>query len=75
MWRNGGMEFLAGGNGRNPEKNIARLSFINHEIYMGVIETRSRVPSERGERLTQGSSTRGPGRVFQKIECVMNIKA
>ena len=35
VWRNGGMKFVAGENGRNPEKTLLKLRFVHHETYMG----------------------------------------
>ena len=34
VYRNGGMKFVAQENVRNPEKNLLRLLFIHHKIYM-----------------------------------------
>ena len=33
VWRNVGLKFVGGENGRNPEKNLPRLSFVHHETH------------------------------------------
>ena len=32
--KNGGMKFVAGENGINPEKNLPRFRFVHHETHM-----------------------------------------
>ena len=34
VWRNGGMKFVVGENGRNPAKNLPRPRFAYHETHM-----------------------------------------
>ena len=34
VWRNGGMKFVVGENGRNPEKNLPRPRLVHHETHM-----------------------------------------
>ena len=34
VWRNGGMKFVVGENGRNPAKNLPRPRFVHHETHM-----------------------------------------
>ena len=47
VWRNGGLKFVVGENGRNSEKNLSRPHFV-HETHLEWPETRTRDPS--GER-------------------------
>ena len=46
------MEFVAGENGRNPEKNLPRLSFVHHETHMEWPRRELGIPEVGGEGLT-----------------------
>ena len=58
-WRNGGMKFVAGENGRNPEKNLPRPRFVHHETHMQWPRRELGTPAVEGERLT-ACATRPP---------------
>ena len=46
------------------------------KLSAGVLLLHDNAPAHRGLlAIGQGSSTHGPGRVFHKIQCVMNIEA
>ena len=49
VWENGGMKFVAGENGRNPEKNLHRLRFVYHEIHMEWPTRKFGLPSVGGK--------------------------
>ena len=51
-WRNGGMKFVVGENGRNPEKNLFRPRFVHHETHMEWPRRELGTPAVGGERLT-----------------------
>ena len=59
VWRNGGMKFLVGENGRNPEKNLPRPRFVHHETHMKWPRRELGTPAVGGERLT-ACATRPP---------------
>ena len=59
VWRNGGMKFVVGENGRNPEKNLPRLWFVHHETHMEGPRRELGTPAVGGERLT-ACATRPP---------------
>ena len=59
VWRNGGMKFVVGENGRNPEKNLSRPRFVHHETYMEGPRRELGTPAVGGERLT-ACATRPP---------------
>ena len=58
-WRNGGMKFVVGENGRNPAKNLPRLRFVHHETHMEWPRRELGNPAVGGERLT-ACATRPP---------------
>ena len=62
VWRNGGMKFVVGENGRNPEKNLPRSRFVHHETHMEWPRRELGIPAVGGERLT-ACATR-PLRIF-----------
>ena len=49
---NGGMKFVVGENGRNPEKNLPRPRFVHHETHMERPRCELGTPAVGGERLT-----------------------
>ena len=59
VWRSGGMKFMAGENGRNPEKNLPRPRFVHHETHMEWPRCKLGTPVVGGERLTT-CATRSP---------------
>ena len=59
VWRNGGMKFMVGENGRNPEKNLPRPRFVHHETHMEWPRLELGTPAVGGERLT-ACATRPP---------------
>ena len=59
VWRNGVMKFVAGENGRNPEKNLPRPRSVHHEIHMEWPRRELGTPAVGGERLT-ACATRPP---------------
>ena len=58
-WRNGGMKFVVGENGRNPVKNLPRPRFVHHETHMEGPKRELETPAVGGERLT-ACATRPP---------------
>ena len=52
VWRNGGMKFVVGENGKNPEKNLPRPHFVHHETHMEGPRCELGTPAVGGERLT-----------------------
>ena len=52
VWRNGGMKFVIGENGRNPVKNLPRPRFVHHETHMEGPRRELGTPAVGGERLT-----------------------
>ena len=58
-WRNGGMKFVVGENGRNPVKNLPRPRFVHHDTHMEGPRREVGTPAVRGERLT-ACATRPP---------------
>ena len=52
VWRNGGMKFVVGENGRNPSKNLPRPRFVHHETHMEGQRRELGTPAVGGERLT-----------------------
>ena len=52
VWRNGGMKFVVGENGRNPEKNLRRPHFVHHETHMEWPRCKLGIPAVGGECLT-----------------------
>ena len=64
VWRNGGMKFVVGENGRNPIKNLPRPRFIHHETHMEGPRRELGTPAVGGERLT-ACATRPP--LWQEI--------
>ena len=59
MWRNGGMKFVVGENGRNPVKNLPRPRFVHPETHMEGPRRELGTPAVGGERLT-ACATRPP---------------
>ena len=59
VWRNGGMKFMVGENGSNPEKNLPRPRFVHHETHMEWPRRELGTPAVGGERLT-ACATRPP---------------
>ena len=59
VWRNGGMEFVIGENGRNPAKNLPRPRFVHYETHMEWPRRELGTPAVGGERLT-ACATRPP---------------
>ena len=59
VWRNGGMKFVVGENGRNPVKNLPRPHFAHHETYMEWPRCKLGTPAVGGEHLT-ACATRPP---------------
>ena len=58
-WRNGGMKFVVGENGRNPEETLPRPRFVHHETHMEWPRRELGTPAVGGERLT-ACATRPP---------------
>ena len=58
-WRNGGMKFVVGVNGRNPAKNLPRPRFVHHKTHMEWQRRELGTPAVGGERLT-ACATRPP---------------
>ena len=58
-WWNGGMKFVVGENGRNPEKNPPIPRFVHHETHMEWPRRELGTPEVGGERLT-ACATRPP---------------
>ena len=58
-WRNGGIKFVVGENGRNPVKNLTRPRFVHHETHMEGPRRELGTPAVGGERLT-ACATRPP---------------
>ena len=52
VWKNGGMKFVVGENGRNPVKNLPRPRFVHHETHMEGPRCKLGTPAVGGERLT-----------------------
>ena len=46
------MKFVAGRNGRNPEKNLSRLCSVDHETQMAWPRRKLGTPAVGGEHLT-----------------------
>ena len=63
VWRNGGMKFVVGENGRNPEKNLPRPRFIHHETHMEEPRCELGTPAVGGERLTASPTITTDNRV------------
>ena len=59
VWRNGGMKFVVGKNGRNPVKNLPRPRFVHHETHIKGPRRVLGTPAVQGERLT-ACATRSP---------------
>ena len=59
VWRNGGMKFVRGENGRNPAKNLPRPRFVHHETHMEGPRRELGTPAVGVERLT-ACATRSP---------------
>ena len=59
VWRSGGMKFVVGENGRNPEKNLPIPCFVHHETHMEWPRRALGTPAVGGERLT-ACATRPP---------------
>ena len=59
VWRNGGMKFVVGENGRNPAKNLPRPRFVCHETHMEWPRRELGTPAVGGEHLT-ACATRPP---------------
>ena len=59
VWRSGGMKFVVGENGINPEKNLPRPCFVHHEPHMEWPRRELGTPEVGGERLT-ACATRPP---------------
>ena len=51
-WRNREFKFVAGENGRNPEKNLPRLRFVHYETHIEWPRHELETLAVRGERLT-----------------------
>ena len=52
VWRNGGMKFVVGENGINPEKNLPSPRFVHHETHMEWPRCELGTPAVGGNRLT-----------------------
>ena len=65
VWRNGGMKFVVGENGRSPKKNLPRPRFVHHETHMEWPRRELGTPAVEGERLT-ACATRPPQFAVQK---------
>ena len=52
MWRSGGMKFVAGENGRNPENKLPRLRLVHHETHMEWTSRELEIQVVGGEYLT-----------------------
>ena len=50
--KNDRMKFVAGGNGRNPKKNLPGFRFVHHETHMEWPRCELGITAEGGERLT-----------------------
>ena len=50
VWRNGGMTFVVGENGRNPDKNLPRSRFVHHETHVEGPRRELGTPAVGGER-------------------------
>ena len=59
VWRNGGMKFVVGENGRNPVKNLPRPHVVHHETHMEGLRSELGTPAVGGEQLT-ACATRPP---------------
>ena len=57
-WRNGGMKFVVGENGRNPEKNLPRPRFVHHEIHMEGPRRELGTPTVGDKHLTACATSR-----------------
>ena len=66
VWRNGGMKFVVGENGRNPEKNLPRPRFVHHETHMEWPRRELGTTVMGGERLT-ACATRPPRKPYHGI--------
>ena len=72
VWRNGGIKFVVGENGRNPEKNLPRPRFVHHETDMEGPRCELGTPAVGGEHLT-ACATRPPlyNRLF--LKCILMV--
>ena len=70
VWRNGGMKFVPEENGRNPEKNLPRASFVHHETHMEWPRRELGTPAMGGERLT-ACATRPPKTIILPVALVV----
>ena len=52
VWRNSSMKFVLEENGRNPDNNLPRSRFVQHETYTEWSRCDLEPPVVRGERLT-----------------------
>ena len=68
VWRNGGMKFVVGEYGRNPEKNLPRPRFVHHETHMEGPRRELWTPAVGGERLT-ACATRPPKYSQLSVKC------
>ena len=59
VWRNGGIKFVVGENGRNPVENLPRTRFVQHETHVEGPRRELGTPAMGGERLT-AYATRPP---------------
>ena len=59
VWRNDGMKFVVGENGRNPVRNLSRPRFVHHETHMEGPRRELGTPAVGGECLT-ACATRPP---------------
>ena len=66
VWRNGGMKFVVGENGRNPVKNLPRPRSVHHETHMEGPRRELGTPAVGGERLT-ACATRPPDTYIRVI--------
>ena len=73
VWRNGGMKFVAGENGKSPEKYLPRTRFVHHETHMEWPRRDLGTPAVGGERLT-ACATRPPY-IFFKLTLICKLQS
>ena len=75
-WRNGGMKFVVGENGRHPAKNLPRPRFVHHETNMEWPRRELGTPAVGGERLTACATRPLALRIFSRYEhkCCIKIE-